>query len=476
MGKENHLGILPPQDLEIEKSVLAAIMLDKEAITYISDIVKPNHFYKEAHSLIFKACLQLFSENEPIDIMTVVSRLRKNGTIELVGGAYYVSEITGSVNSSSNIETHARIIAELSIRRDLIFISSNMCNKSYDETEDIFDLIGRADTELNNVIENNTRSSYVHLGDTITDTMASMFDNKDLDVTGVPSGFKSLDAITGGWQDGNLIILAARPAMGKTAFCVSTMLNAAKQSNTPVGFFSLEMSKEQLNHRVISSETDIDLFKVQKPKLLFDSEWTMIGSAVNKINDYPIYIDDTAGISIIEFKTKARRMKRNHNIGMIVVDYLQLMSGDSKGNREQEISSISRALKGVAKELNIPVIALSQLSRAVESRGGDKKPMLSDLRESGAIEQDADMVIFLYRPEYYGITETEDGMPLQGKGAAIVAKNRQGSIDEVYLRFIGKYTRWQDDSIDSVSLPEISSNKLPEIDSISSFENNPAPF
>lgn len=439
------LGKLPPQAIDLEETVLGAILLERDALNDIVDIIKPESFYKEAHVKIYEAILQLFSESEPVDMLTVTNQCRKNGTLEIIGGAYYISELTQRVNSASNIESHARIISEKFMRREIIKISNQAQNESFMDTNDIFDIIGGVDTQINGLIEQNTKGSFVDFGTSVNDTFKKLYESKDKELTGVASGFTGLDRITGGWQDTDLIIVASRPGMGKTAFSLSIIINAAKEFDFPVGIFSLEMSTDQLNQRVLSHESDIPSDKIKRADLP-NHDWNYLHGVKDKVAKYPIYIDDTGSISIIELKAKARRLKRNKGVKLLVVDYIQLMHGDRGGNREQEISSISRGLKGIAKELEIPIIALSQLSRAVETRAGEKKPMLSDLRESGAIEQDADMVIFLYRPEYYNILEDQDGNSLEGKGVVIISKHRHGALGEVYLNFIGQFTRWEDDN------------------------------
>lgn len=463
MGKQIITGYVQPQSIDTESSVLGAMLLERDAVTDVIDVLKEDSFYDQRNKCIYTAIKDLFKNNEPIDLITVIAQLKKNSSLELAGGYLYVAGITSFVNSSANIEYHARIISELSMKRELINISTDTLQNTYDESNDVFELIGNLDSKINSIIEGNTKGSVRGFKELLNEGVQSLENMVDVDITGVPSGFTGLDSITGGWQNSDLIILAARPAMGKTALVVSFMVNAARMFNKSVAMFSLEMSKEQLIKRIISSECEIELQKIKKPKNIGEDEWHQIAFKSREIEDYPIFIDDTAGLSLVEFKAKASRLKRKHNIEMIIIDYLQLMSGDSKGNREQEIASISRGLKLVAKDLNIPIIALSQLSRAVESRGGDKRPMLSDLRESGSIEQDADMVGFIYRPEYYGITESEDGTNLIGKGQVIIAKNRQGSIDDVYLNFTGKYTKWTDDEVfENTYQVSNSENKFPD--------------
>jgi len=443
------LGKLPPQAVDIEEAVLGALMLERDALSTVIDILKPESFYRDAHRHIYEAIVTLFNHSEPVDIKTVVYQLRKNGTLELVGGAYYVSDLTTRVNSAANIEYHARIISEQSIKRELIRISSEIQQDAYEDTTDVFKLLDRAEQSLFDVSESHIRKNYDKMSSLLDKAILEIEQKKDKKdgLTGVPSGFTALDRVTSGWQPSDLVIIAARPGMGKTAFVVSAMRNAAIDFNSPVAIFSLEMSSVQLVNRLISAEAELESEKIKRGDLA-DYEWEQLLHKTSRLSEAPIFIDDTPGLSILELRAKARRLVAQHGVKLLIIDYLQLMSGDasknSGGNREQEIASISRALKGIAKELNVPVLALSQLSRAVETRGGDKKPQLSDLRESGSIEQDADMVMFLYRPEYYGITQGEDGMPLNGMGEVIIAKHRNGRTDTVQLKFIGKFTKFAD--------------------------------
>lgn len=445
----NYLGKVPPQAIDLEEAVLGALMLEKDALTNVIDILKVESFYKEAHKVIFQAILDLFTETQPIDLLTVTTQLRKNGALEVAGGAYYVTELTSKVASAANIEYHARIITEQSIKRELIRISSTIQKDAFEDTTDVFELLDSMEQSLFEISEKNIRKNYADMRSILRDAMTELEARKNQKdgLTGVPSGFTALDRVTSGWQKSDLVIIAARPAMGKTAFVLSVLRNAAVDHNRPVAIFSLEMSSVQLVNRLISSEAELDAEKIKKGTLA-DHEWAQLVHKTAKLSKAPLFVDDTPALSILELRAKCRKLKAQHDIQLVVVDYLQLMSGDSKGglggNREQEIASISRALKKIAKELSIPVIALSQLSRAVETRGGDKRPQLSDLRESGAIEQDADMVMFLYRPEYYGITEDEGGASTAGLGEVIIAKHRNGSLENVKLRFIGRYTKFTD--------------------------------
>lgn len=439
------LGKLPPQALDLEEAILGALMLEKNALTAVVEFLRPEHFYTEQHKEIYTAIVDLFKATEPVDMRTVVAQLRKAGKLEVVGGAYYIAELTSKVSSAANIEYHARIIIELAIKRDLIQIASQIHHDAYEDTTDVFELLDKTEQNIFQISDSNLRKNYDSMKSLMfqaTKELQEKRNHKD-GLTGIPSGFSRLDRVTSGWQKSDLVIIAARPGMGKTAFIVSALRNAAVDFATPVAIFSLEMASLQLVNRLISAEAELDSEKIKKGNLA-DFEWQQMVHKTTRLSGAPIFIDDTPALSILELRAKCRRLKAEHNIQMIVVDYLQLMKGEASGNREQEIASISRALKGIAKELAVPVIALSQLSRGVETRGGDKRPQLSDLRESGSIEQDADIVMFLYRPEYYKITTDEDGMPTQGMAEVIIAKHRNGSLENVKLKFIGKYTKFAD--------------------------------
>ena len=442
------LGKIPPQATDLEEAVLGALMLEKDALSTVIDILSPESFYQDNHQEIYRAIVQLFNNSEPVDMRTVVNQLRKNAKLEFAGGAYYIAELTSKVSSAANIEYHARIVTEMAIKRELIRVASEIHHDAYEDTTDVFQLLDKTEGALFEISEANIRKNYDNMTTLMAQAIKELEDRKNHKdgLTGVPSGFSALDRVTSGWQRSDLVIIAARPGMGKTAFVVSALRNAAVDFNHAVAIFSLEMSSVQLVNRLISAEAQLESEKIKKGNLQ-DYEWQQLIHKTNKLSNAPIFIDDTPGLSILELRAKCRRLKAQHDVQLIVIDYLQLMSGDSSkggGNREQEIASISRALKGIAKELNVPVIALSQLSRAVETRGGDKRPQLSDLRESGSIEQDADMVMFLYRPEYYGITEDENGMPTSGVGEVIIAKHRSGSLENVQLKFIGKFTKFAD--------------------------------
>lgn len=439
------LGKLPPQAPDLEEAVLGALMLEKNALTAVIEFLRPEHFYLEAHKLIYEAIIDLFKNSEPVDMRTVVAQLRKNGKLELVEGAYKIAELTSKVSSAANIEYHARIVIEMAIKRNLIEIASQIHHDAYEDTTDVFELLDKTEQGIFQISDTNLRKNYDTMKSLMFQAIQELQEKKNHKdgLTGIPSGFSKLDRVTSGWQKSDLVIIAARPGMGKTAFIVSALRNAAVDFNYPVAIFSLEMASLQLVNRLISAEAELESEKIKKGNLA-EFEWQQLVHKTNRLSSAPIFIDDTPALSILELRAKCRRLKAEHNIQMVVVDYLQLMKGEVGGNREQEIASISRALKGIAKELNIPVIALSQLSRGVETRGGDKRPQLSDLRESGSIEQDADIVMFLYRPEYYKITVDEEGMPTQGLAEVIVAKHRNGSLENVKLKFIGKYTKFTD--------------------------------
>jgi replicative DNA helicase len=439
------LGKLPPQARDLEEAVLGALMLEKNALNAVVEFLKPEHFYADAHREIYQAIIDLFKASEPVDMRTVVNQLRKNAKLELVGGAYVIAELTAKVSSAANIEYHARVIIEMAIKRNLIQIASQIHHDAYEDTTDVFELLDRTEQSVFEISDSNLRKNYDNMRNLMARAIQELQvlkDHKD-GLTGVPSGFTALDRITSGWQKSDLVIIAARPGMGKTAFVVSALRNAAVDFKMPVAIFSLEMASVQLVNRMISAEAELEGEKIKKGNLA-DHEWAQLVHKTSRLSSAPIFIDDTPALSILELRAKCRRLKAEHNVQLIVIDYLQLMRGEQGGNREQEIASISRALKGIAKELNVPVLALSQLSRGVETRGGDKRPQLSDLRESGSIEQDADIVMFLYRPEYYKITVDEEGMPTQGMGEVIVAKHRNGSTGTAKLKFVGKFTKFAD--------------------------------
>ncbi|MGK2862252.1 MAG: replicative DNA helicase [Chitinophagaceae bacterium] len=459
-------GKVPPQAKDLEEAVLGAIMLEKNAFDTVVEILKPECFYVEAHQRIFSAMQSLANKSQPIDILTVAEELRSREELEMVGGPYYVTKLTNTVVSSAHIDAHARIVLQKFIQRELIRISGEIIGDAYEDSTDVFDLLDDAESKLFEITNNHLRKEYNSIDTILVNTIKRIEDlrQRNEDVTGVPSGFSGLDRVTYGWQNTDLIILAARPAVGKTAFALNLARNAAMHPTkpTPVALFSLEMSAGQLVQRILSAESEIWLEKIARGKMEEHEMKQLYARGIQRLSQAPLYIDDTPALNIFELRAKCRRLKNKHNIGMVIIDYLQLMSGtgDSRNsNREQEISNISRNLKGLAKELNVPIIALSQLSRAVEQRGakeGSRIPQLSDLRESGAIEQDADMVMFLYRPEYYDLTTSADGENIKGLTEVKIAKHRNGTLETVKLKallHIQKFANWDEDPYSGIGLP-----------------------
>ncbi|HTN17544.1 MAG TPA: replicative DNA helicase [Chitinophagaceae bacterium] len=444
-------GKIPPQANELEEAVLGAIMLEKDKMAEVLEIIQsPDCFYVNAHQKIYAAVRALFDKGMPVDLLTVTEELRKNSDLELVGGAYFLTKLTMNVVSSAHVEAHARIVMEKFIQRELIRISGEVISSAYEDSTDVFDLLDQAETGLYEITDKHLRKNFKSLTDVLVETVKEIeaAKNNKSDVTGVPSGFTELDRATAGWQKNALIIVAARPAVGKTAFTLNLAMNAAMNSEKPypVAFFSLEMGAGELVKRMLSAVTEVSMDAITKGRME-EHEFVQLTQRMHKLASMPIYLDDQAALNIFELRAKARRLKQRHDIQMIVIDYLQLMSGGNDkgpGNREQEISKISRDLKALAKELEIPIIALSQLNRAVESRKESKVPQLSDLRESGAIEQDADMVMFLYRPEYYGIENNEMGEPIEGETHIHIAKNRSGSTATIKLQFIKENQKFVD--------------------------------
>ncbi|OUR92405.1 replicative DNA helicase [Flavobacteriales bacterium 34_180_T64] len=449
-------GKIPPQAIDLEEVVLGAMMIDKKGVDEVIDILSADAFYKEAHKIIFEAIFKLFENSEPVDLLTVSSQLKKDAKLDLVGGDFYLISLTQRVSSSAHIEFHARIILQKYIQRSLIKISSEIIEEAYDETKDVFDLLDTAEAKLYEVTQGNIKKSTETAQSLVIQAKKKIEDisNKE-GLSGIPSGFTKLDKLTSGWQESDLIIIAARPGMGKTALTLSMARNIAVNENIPVAFFSLEMASVQLITRLISSETGLSSEKLRTGRLE-KHEWEQLNVKVKTLEKAPLFIDDTPSLSIFDLRAKARRLASQYGIKMIIIDYLQLMTagGSQKGgNREQEISTISRNLKALAKELSLPVIALSQLSRAVETRGGSKRPLLSDLRESGAIEQDADIVSFIYRPEYYKIDEWDDDdrSPTEGQAEFIIAKHRNGGLDNIRMKFIGHLGKF--DNLDDFDTP-----------------------
>lgn len=456
-------GKLPPQAVDLEEAVLGALMLEKDALAAVIDMLKPEIFYKDAHQVIFRAIYNLFSKSEPIDILTVTNALKQSGELELVGGPFYITQLTNRVASAANVEFHSRILLQKYIQRELINISTEIIHDAYEDTTDVFELLNTAESGLFELSEKHLRRNVIQMQTLVRQAVKEIQAAREHEegIRGVPSGFSELDRITSGWQKSDLIVLASRPGMGKTAFALTMARNIAVDFKRPIAVFSLEMASIQLVTRLISSETQLTSDKLRRGNLE-NYEWEQLNAKIGSLVDAPLFIDDTPALSIFELRAKCRRLKAQHGIQLIIVDYLQLMSSPSegRGNREQEISNISRSMKSLAKELEVPIVALSQLSRAVETRGGTRRPILSDLRESGAIEQDADLVLFLYRPEYYKITEDEQGQSTIGKAELIIAKHRNGALKDIPLRFIARYAKFTDYAIgegeEGTDMPEIS--------------------
>lgn len=446
-------GKIPPQSKELEEAVLGAIMLEKSAFDIVVEQIKPECFYVDAHQRIFKAMISLAGKNSPIDLLTVVEELKLSSELEIVGGAYYLTKLTNFVVSAANIETHCRIILQKFIQRELIRISGEIIGQAYEDSTDVFDLLDDAEGKLFEITNNHLKKNFDSIDKVLMKTIQRIEDmrSRQEEITGVPSGFPSLDKVTYGWQKSDLVILAARPAVGKTAFALNLARNAAMNPSkpTPVAFFSLEMSSAQLVARILSAESEIWLEKISRGKMEDYEMQQLFKKGIEPLSQAPIFIDDSAALNIFEFRAKCRRLVQKHGVGLVIIDYLQLMSGGSEGrntNREQEISTISRNLKQLAKELDIPILALSQLSREVEKRkDGNKMPQLSDLRESGAIEQDADMVMFIFRPEYYEMNANELGESTKGETHIRIAKHRNGSLETIKLRAMLHIQKFADD-------------------------------
>ncbi len=440
-------GNVPPQAVELEEAVLGALMLEKDSIITVQEFISPDAFYTEQHQLIYKAIEELSTELKPIDLYTVTEKLKVRRELKQVGGASYLARLTQKVGSAANVEFHAKIIAQKYVQRELIRSATEIQRRSYDESTDVTDLIGYAESEIFKVAEGHVKRSVQSSKDILAKALMQIEEaSKNTSAfNGVPSGFMAIDRVTLGWQPSDLIIIAARPSMGKTAFVLSMARNIAVDHERPVAFFSLEMSSVQLMMRLIVAETGLAGNDVKSGRLT-PEQWRHLESATKPLGAAPLYIDDTPALSVFEFRSKARRLKIHNDIQLVVIDYLQLMTGtqDSRGNREQEVAFISRTLKAIAKELGVPIIALSQLNRSTELRGGSKRPQLSDLRESGAIEQDADIVAFIHRPEYYGINQDENGMPTAGLAEIIIAKHRNGAVTDVNLRFLKDQARFAD--------------------------------
>lgn len=446
---DNTYGHLQPQATDIERVVLGALMIDKDAFTVVSELIRPETFYESRNQKIYDAIQSLNLHEKPVDIMTVAEELKRKGELEEIGGPAYIVDLSSHVASSAHIEYHARILAQKFLARQLIQFASMVETDAFDETVDVDELMQKAESSLFELSQKNMAQDYTQIDPIVKqahDLLVKAARNKENGgLTGVPSGFHKLDGITAGWQASDLIIIAGRPAMGKTSFALSIAKYIAVDKRIPIAFFSLEMNNVQLVNRLISNVCSVPGHKILNGQLTLD-EWERFDSNLRKLDGAPLYVDDTPGLSIFELRTKARRLAREHGIKVLMIDYLQLMNANGArfNNRQEEVSTISRSLKGLAKELDIPVIALSQLNRTVEAREGleGKRPQLSDLRESGAIEQDADMVLFVHRPEYYHIYQDEKGNDLHGMAQIIIAKHRKGATGDVLLNFRGEFTRF----------------------------------
>ena len=478
---DNTYGHLQPQATEVERAVLGALMIDKDAYAVVCELLYPESFYEPRHQKIYAAIRELSMSEKPVDIMTVADQLARQGDLDLIGGPAYIAELSSQVVSSAHIEYHAHIIAQKSLARQLIQFSSDIETKAFDETIDIDDLMQHAEGALFELSQKNMKKDYTQIDPVVTQAVKVIQEaakNKD-GMTGIASGYHGLDDKTSGWQDSDLVIIAGRPAMGKTAFALSMAKNIATDYRVPTAVFSLEMSNQQLVNRLLSNVCEIEGKKILNGQLQPD-EWERLDKRVNRLLGAPIYVDDTPGLSVFELRTKARRLVREHGVRIIMIDYLQLMNANGMrfSSRQEEVSTISRSLKSLAKELNIPIIALSQLNRGVEAREGleGKRPQLSDLRESGAIEQDADMVLFVHRPEYYGLYQDDKGRDLHGMAQIIIAKHRKGATGDVLLTFRGEFTRFENPEDSRISR-RASSNEGEVIgSSINGDDNGQMPF
>ena len=457
-------GRLQPQAVDLEEAVLGALMIEKDAFSQVSEILRPESFYEHRNQLIFKAISDLALKEKPVDILTVKEQLEKNDELEEVGGPFYITELSSRVASSAHIEYHAQIIAQKYLARQLISYTSGIQSKAFDTTLDVDDLMQEAEGKLFEIAQKNLKQDYTQINPVIEEAYEQLRKAaaRTDGLSGLESGFHDLDQITAGWQKSDLIIIAARPAMGKTAFALSMARNIAVDYRKPCALFSLEMSNVQLVNRLISNVCEIPGEKIRSGQMA-DYEWAQLDSKLKNLIDAPLFVDETPGLSIFEFRTKARRLVREHHVECIIVDYLQLMTASGMGfNRQEEVSTISRSLKGLAKELKSPIIALSQVNRDVEKRtdpsrpesaAESKRPQLSDLRESGAIEQDADIVIFIHRPEYYRIYEDRNGNDLRGMAEIIIAKHRNGKTGDVLLRFKNDFAKFQNPNDDVIPMP-----------------------
>lgn len=442
-------GKMPPQAIDFEEAVLGALLLDKDALQNIVEILKPEHFYKETHQRIYSAILRLNTKMAPIDLLTISNELKITDDLDFVGGRFYLAQLTSNVSTAVNIEQHARIIFQKYLQRKIISLGNEMITNGYDDSQDVEDMLEKAENGLYDLSQGSLKRDVIHVSPIVTEAIEQMREAAKHELSGLPSGFAGIDKVTSGWQKSTMIVIAARPAMGKTAFVLSMARKMAIDYNIPVAIFSLEMANVELVKRLITAETEIVSDKIKSGRLT-NEEWNHFNSSISRLSNAPIYIDDTPGLSVFDLRSKARILKKKNDIKMIIIDYLQLMTASAMrpGNRQEEVSMISRSLKGLAKELEMPIIALSQLNRNVEARTGDgidsKRPQLSDLRESGAIEQDADMVCFIHRPDYYGIKEDKEGNSLIGMAQFIIAKHRSGAIGDVLMRFQAELIRFED--------------------------------
>ena len=461
----NELGTIPPQALDLEEAVLGALMIEKESILKVQEILKPESFYKEVHQIVYQAILDLSSQLEPVDLFTVYQQLLRKNKLEEVGGRSFLVSLTQKVGSAAHIEFHAKIIAQKFVQRELIRASTDIQRRSFDPDTDVTDLIEFAEGEIFKVASGNIKRDVQDSKSIIAQTLQRIEEarKRPEGISGVPCGFTDIDKLTSGWQPSDLVIIAARPSMGKTAFVLSLARNMAIEFKKSVAFFSLEMSNIQLMTRLLVAESELDSNLIKNGRLSQD-QWAHLEKSLQPLSDAKLFIDDTPSLSIYEFRSKVRRLKAIHDIDVIIIDYLQLMTGanETKGNREQEVASISRALKAIAKELNVPILALSQLNRGLQART-DKRPQLSDLRESGSIEQDADIVAFIHRPEYYGLREDENQNSTDGLAEIIFAKHRNGATETIKMRFrknLAKFSDWDGGSLDAILMQggDISSN------------------
>ena len=437
------IGRKPPQAIDIEEAVLGALMLEQSVVPEVLGVLNEDCFYKEANRKIFNAIKKLSDGHNPIDLYTVADELSKTGDLEEVGGAYYLSQLTNRIGAAAHIEYHSKILLQKYIQRELITISYEVQKNAFDDTMSVDDLLDSTQQKIFSLTENNLRKATTPIHDLLDDAIDEIEKNQSNKegLSGIPSGFPSLDKVTLGWQNADLIIIAARPSMGKTAFVLNMARNMAVDHQVPVAFFSLEMSSLSLTKRLLVSETGLPSDKIKGGRKLTDEDWKILNDKITALSNAPLYVNDTGALPIAEFRANARRLVLNQGVRIIIIDYLQLMQGPQElsGFREQQVSAISRSLKAIAKELNVPIIAISQLSRNVETRGGSMRPQLSDLRESGAIEQDADIVMFIHRPEYYGLEDA-----VHGEAQLIIAKHRNGEVKDIKMQFISSEVKFVD--------------------------------